>query len=292
MSISIQNCPLCGSVQSSLFDQRTFHNQVVINRLCSHCGLVYQSPRMSDEELAAFYEHEYRQLYHGSSEPGQRDLATQRQRAESLLTFARGHFAVVTRHLDIGCSAGLLLEQFQSVYACQPTGIEPGSDYRSYAQGRGLSVYPTLDALRTSHPPQFDLISIAHVLEHLPNPVEYLADLRQNLLAAQGRLLVEVPNLYAHDSFEVAHLVAFSRLTLTQVLKKAGYEIIGYLEHGRPRSRIIPLYITIIAQRTTASYHLVPERGVRLKRKWGLFHRRLVTRLLPRLAWLPQPASG
>jgi hypothetical protein len=183
----------------------------------------------------------------------------------------------------------MLLEQFQSVYGCQPTGIEPGSDYRSYAQGLGLTIYPTLDALRATRPAQFDLISMAHVLEHLPNPVEYLVDLRQELLAPHGRLLVEVPNLYAHDSFEVAHLVAFSRLTLTQVLKKAGYEIIAYLEHGRPRSRIIPLYISLLAQPTTASYHLVPERGVRQKRRWGLFHRRLVSRLLPRLAWLPQP---
>lgn len=291
MTITVQNCPLCGSDQSSLFDQRNFRDQIVINRLCSRCGLVFQSPRMSDEELAAFYEHEYRQLYQGSPEPGRRDLATQRQRAESLLLFAQGHLTGVTRHLDIGCSAGLLLEHFKSVYGCQPTGIEPGNEYRSYAQGRGLTVYPTLDALRATHPAQFDLISMAHVLEHLPNPVEYLADFRQNLLAPEGKLLVEVPNLYAHDSFEVAHLVSFSRLTLTQVLKKVGYEIIGYLEHGRPRSRIIPLYITLLAQPTQNSYHLVPERGVRQKRKWGMFHRRLVTRLLPRLAWLPQPAA-
>jgi len=291
MTITVQNCPLCGSDQSSLFDQRNFRDQIVINRLCSRCGLVFQSPRMSDEELAAFYEHEYRLLYQGSSEPGRRDLAIQRQRAESLLLFAQGHLTGVTHHLDIGCSAGLLLEHFKSVYGCQPTGIEPGNEYRSYAQGRGLTVYPMLDVLRATHPAQFDLISMAHVLEHLPNPVEYLADLRQNLLAPEGKLLVEVPNLYAHDSFEVAHLVSFSRLTLTQVLKKASYEIIGYLEHGRPRSRIIPLYISLLAQPTTASYHLIPERGVRQKRKWGLFHRRLVTRLLPRLAWLPQPAA-
>jgi len=291
MTITVQNCPLCGSDQSSLFDQRNFRDQVVINRLCSRCGLVFQSPRMPDEELAAFYEQEYRQLYQGSPEPGARDLAIQRQRAESLLAFSRGRIAAVSRHLDIGCSAGLLLEQFQSAYSCQPTGIEPGTEYRSYAQAKGLTAYPSLDALRASNPGQFDLISMAHVLEHLPNPVEYLEGLRRDLLAPEGRLLVEVPNLYAHDSFEVAHLVAFSRHTLTQVFKKAGYEILAALEHGQPRSRIIPLYITLLAQPAQDGYLLVPERAVRQKRKWGLFHRRLVTRLLPRLAWLPQSAT-
>lgn len=291
MSIVIQHCPLCNSNQSSLFDQRTFRNQTVTNRLCSNCGLVFQSPRMSDEELATFYEQEYRQIYQGKPEPSQRDLAIQRQRAESLLSFARGHLSGVNRHLDIGCSAGLLLEQFHSIYQCQPTGIEPGNEYRSYAQGRGLTVYPSLDALSAARLPHFDLISMAHVLEHLPNPVEYLEVLRRDLLAPEGRLLVEVPNLYAHDSFEIAHLVAFSRHTLTQVLKKAGYETIAVLEHGRPRSRIIPLYITLLAQPAPNSFRLVPERGVGQKRKWGLLHRRLVSRLLPRLAWLSQPVS-
>lgn len=291
MSIVIQYCPLCSSDQSSFFDRRTFRDQTVTNRLCSNCGLVFQSPRMSDEELATFYKHEYRQLYQGSPEPSQQDLATQRQRAESLLSFTRGHLVGVNRHLDIGCSAGLLLEQFQSLYQSQPTGIEPGNEYRSYAQCRGLTVYDSLDALRAASPPQFDLISMAHVLEHLPNPVEYLGELRGDLLAPEGRLLVEVPNLYAHDSFEVAHLVAYSQHTLTQVFKKAGYEIIAVLEHGRPRSRIIPLYITLLAQPAPNSFRLVPERGVRQKRRWGLLHRRLVTRLLPRLAWLPKPAS-
>ncbi len=50
------------------------------------------------------------------------------------------------------------------------------------------------------------LISMFHVLEHLPDPVGYLSALRQKFLEPDGWLLIEVPNLYAHDCFEVAHL--------------------------------------------------------------------------------------
>ena len=54
-------CPLCGSLQSHIFDQRKFRDLNVTNRICNRCGLVYQSPHMSDEELEAFYQREYRQ---------------------------------------------------------------------------------------------------------------------------------------------------------------------------------------------------------------------------------------
>ena len=53
-------CPLCGSDRSSLFNQDHFLNTLVINRLCSECGLVYQSPRMSEREAAEFHSRQYR----------------------------------------------------------------------------------------------------------------------------------------------------------------------------------------------------------------------------------------
>jgi SAM-dependent methyltransferase len=342
VSISVQNCPLCNGTSSTLFDQRIFREILVSNRLCLECGLVYQSPRMSDEELEAFYEQEYRQLYQNSQEPSAKDLATQAGRAQSLLSFFTGAVAAddsvldvdrptlnvrhltVNRHLDIGCSAGLLLQSFQAEYHCKSVGIEPGAAYRTYAQARGLEVHATLQAY--SHPdlPQtlnvqrstfndkFDLISLAHVLEHLPNPVEYLTMLRQEWLTAGGWLLVEVPNLYGHDCFEIAHLVSFSPHTLEQTLQKAGFRIQARLEHGRPRSELIPLYITALARpasdesirdvpvrnegsaitNSVTYQRVIPENGVRRKRKVAIFRRKVVTRLSPRKAWLPLVNHG
>ncbi|MGW8249498.1 MAG: class I SAM-dependent methyltransferase [Anaerolineales bacterium] len=290
MSVDVLNCPLCGSAQSSPFDRRSFRGLPVTNLLCKSCGLVYQSPRMSDEELSAFYEQEYRPLYQGSSGPVSKDLAVQKQRAEWLYGFAQGKLSHIERHLDVGCSAGLLLQRFNLGYSCQSVGIEPGSSYRSYAQQQGLAVYPTLDKLAASNPHKFDLVSMAHVLEHIPNPVEYLADLKETLLSPEGWLLVEVPNLYAHDCFEVAHLVSYSPHTLTQVLKKSGFEVTYLQPHGEPRSRIIPLYLTALAQPVQAAsevFQPAVEKAVRRKRKWGLLQRRLLARLFPRQAWLP-----
>jgi len=130
------------------------------------------------------------------------------------------------------------------------------------------------------------------VLEHLPDPVGYLVEIRQRELSGSGWLLLEVPNLYAHDCFEVAHLVSFSPHTLTQVVEKAGYELVALEPHGRPRSELIPLYLTLLARpgqdlQGGAEFRVHAENGVKTRRWLGMLRRRLVTRLFPSRAWLP-----
>ena len=291
MTETVPCCPMCGSAASTLFDQRKFRDQLVVNRICSACGLVYQSPRMTDVELAAFYEREYRRLYQGGEGPNPKDLAVQRGRAKALLDLTRARLPGVSRHLDIGCSTGLLLQQFADAYGCVSVGIEPGIAYREFAQKQGLQVYASLEELQAGHPPRFDLISLAHVLEHLPDPANYLALLRENLLELDGRLLVEVPNLYAHDSFEVAHLVSYTPHTLAQVVQKAGYKLITLHQHGLPRSALFPLYLTLLARPAPGAIfnQPVPEKRVRLKRRFGMLRRRVLSRLYPKQAWLADP---
>ena len=288
------NCPLCGSQQSRLFDQRKFRGQPVTNRICSNCGLVYQSPRMTEAELASYYEREYRMEYQGGEGPNAKDLATQAGRAKSLTQFVKNRLTTVTRHLDIGCSAGILLQHVQGAYQCQSIGIEPGTAYREYAQVSGLTVYPTLEDLEKVEQGRFDLISMAHVLEHLPDPVEYLAHLHTSLLEKGGHLLIEVPNLYAHDCFETAHLVSYSPHTLNQTLQKAGFVVVALEVHGRPRSAVIPLYLTLLAHPASdtglAASGVASERQVALKRKMGMMRRKILTRLMPAKAWL-QPGK-
>jgi 2-polyprenyl-3-methyl-5-hydroxy-6-metoxy-1,4-benzoquinol methylase len=254
---------------------------------------------MSDEELTAFYESEYRQLYQGDQKPSAKDLAVQRLRAETLSDFINLSGVRHAHHLDIGCSAGLLLQRFRDDFGCQPTGIEPGNAYRSYAQRQGLDVVASLEELTSLTTTRFGLISMIHVLEHIADPVPYLTYLRQKLMTPGGWLLVEVPNLYAHDCFEVAHLVSYSDHTLQRIIEKAGFAIQIFREHGRPRSNRIPLYLTLLARPVSpapdpaqqATYRIVPEQGVKIKRQLGLLHRHLLERLLPRQAWLPLPTS-
>jgi 2-polyprenyl-3-methyl-5-hydroxy-6-metoxy-1,4-benzoquinol methylase len=296
MPINVDACPLCGSSESELFDRRVVQAELVTNRLCKYCGLVYQSPRMSEEELDSFYQKEYRKIYQGTEGPNMKDLEVQRGRAFVLVTFVGNTVAPGSRHLDIGSSAGALLLSFQEHFQTTPVGIEPGNAYRVFARSKGLSVYESIEQLQASQEMPFQLISLAHVLEHIPDPVAYLSNLRKELLADNGLLLLEVPNLYAHDSFEIAHLVAFSAHTLTQTLWKAGFDVIRSQKHGKPRSQLLPLYITVLARPLTddalAGERLPkPEVNVSLKRNLGMLRRRVLQKIFPHRAWLPLPGA-
>ncbi len=283
----VKYCPLCGSQSSRPFDRRKFRGHEVINRICDGCGLVYQSPRMTAAELDDFYAREYRQVYQGDSGPTPKDLLIQSERAASLLEFTADSVDGVNRCLDIGCSAGVLLTRFRDRYHCDVAGVPPGAAYRAFAQSRGLTVYPDLADLEPAGEAHFDLVSMAHVLEHIPAPVEYLSDLRVNILNPDGWLLIEVPNLYCHDSFEIAHTVSFSGHTLRQTLHKAGFEIMALKKHGQPRSELLPLYLTVLAKPGKSTGGLMPESNVALKRRIGMFRRRVVQKLFPRRAWVP-----
>ncbi len=302
MSETVTHCPLCNSPQSQLFDRREFRKQPVSNRICTACGLVYQSPRLAEAELESFYERDYRQLYQGSERPTAKDLAVQEKRADSLLAFYRpfagdrpalGQDGRIMRHLDIGCSAGVLLKRFEGQLGTHPVGVEPGSAYREYARQRGLTIYDSLHELQEASERPFDLVSLIHVLEHLPDPAGYLVQLRETYLSDSANLLLEVPNLYAHDCFEIAHLVSFSAHMLSQVVLRAGYEILAIRKHGWPRSRLLPLYITMLTRPALIdsphrTVHLRPERYVALKRRLGMLRRRALQKIVPHQAWLPK----
>jgi SAM-dependent methyltransferase len=288
MPETVSHCPLCNSDRSRLFDQREFRSQAVTNRVCLNCGLVYQSPRMTEAESAEFYAAEYRRMYQGDEGPNAKDLAVQRARADSLYEFTHRVAGSVTRHLDIGCSSGLLLQRFRDGFGSQPMGIEPGDAYRAHARAQGIPVYTSLNELKQNESARFDLVSMAHVLEHLPDPVSYLVHLRETLLAPNGALLLEVPNLYAHDSFETAHLLSFSARTLAATVEQAGYEIVRMEAHGRPRSDIIPFYLTVLAKARAqgGTVNLRREKLVSLKRRIGLLRVRILSRLFLKQAWI------
>lgn len=243
---------------------------------------------MTQAEADAFYAAAYREMYQGNAGPTLKDLAVQKGRAASLMVFSQRHIQHINRHLDIGCSAGQLLLAFKSAYACQSAGIEPGDAYRDYSSQQGLAVYSSLEEMADQAGGRFDLISMSHVLEHLPDPLAYLVALRTDLLLADGWLLLETPNLYAHDCFEIAHTISFSARTLGQVVQKAGFEIIALEKHGRPRSPVVPYYLSLLARPASPSTHaytVQAETAVSLKRRLGLLYRRIWTSIAPGMAW-------
>jgi 2-polyprenyl-3-methyl-5-hydroxy-6-metoxy-1,4-benzoquinol methylase len=289
MSETVKNCLLCSSNKSSIFDERELHGYQVVNNICSNCGFVYMTQRMSGKELNDFYKDKYRTLYQGQEEPTTANLKTQTLRADDLQRFAQENTGNVDRFLDIGASAGLLMEAFQKNTGSEVIGLELGDSYRKFAQDKGLTLYASLEKMQKAGEENFDLISMSHVLEHIPNPKEYLLGLRDSLNEG-GFLLLQVPNLFWHDSFEVAHLISFSPHTLQEMVRAAGYLPLSIKSHGYPISKLFPIYTTILARKEDIvnNYQVKKESFVKPRRKINEFLKKVFGRLLPKLSWVPR----
>ena len=145
-------------------------------------------------------------------------------------------------------------------------------------------MFPSVDDLIASKPERFDLVSMSHVLEHLPDPVGMLRLIREKLLTDNGLLLLEVPNFYAHDSYELAHLACYTPHTLTEALRLAGFKVVQLERHGIPRSDLLNLYLTVLARPALPPSDpdsARPEKNVRQKRNIAMLYRRIVQRLFP-----------
>jgi SAM-dependent methyltransferase len=286
--IDVLECAICGSSSNEPFESLDESERAITYRLCCNCGTVFQSPRMTEGSLKSYYEAEYVSQHQQATGVTEKELRIQAGRARHLVQMLKAEVAAVERHLDVGSSTGSLMLAIKGEYGNEAIGIEPAKVYRAYCAARGLTVIPDLESLGDGC---FDLITLAHVVEHLPDPVNYLQEVREEWLTPEGTLLVEVPNLYGHRSVEIPHLFCFSAETLRYTLAQAGYEVIRMQRHGSPRSKLIPLYLTAIARPVGESHAARSSpRAVRLKRKSGMAWNRFASRIAPGLAWLPLPS--
>jgi 2-polyprenyl-3-methyl-5-hydroxy-6-metoxy-1,4-benzoquinol methylase len=106
--------------------------------------------------------------------------------------------------LDIGCGTGDVLKAAQdNGWVC--TGIEPNEKARTIANSKTDNSVFDISELNNLADNSFDVISLWHVLEHLPNLEEHIS-LFKRLLKPNGKLIIAVPN---HKSYDAAYYKEF-----------------------------------------------------------------------------------
>lgn len=265
-------CQVCGSADATVYEEIYVHGIRITYMICANCGLVYQSPRIPETQIPHFYQSMYRLLNVGQTNPRKKDLEVQRKRANHIVDFLiQENNYVPSSHLDIGCGSGSLLHETQRRFRCRVSGIELDDAHRSYAVQNGLTIYDSLEQWKQHETLHVDLVTMSHVLEHLVDPIKYLGEIREILSASEGRVLLEVPNLYVHPAFELAHTYAFSLVSLSNTLHKAGFELLNCKLHSFPHSRVMPLYILVLARPCIEAIELPIKRDSfsRQRRKLG-----------------------
>ena len=157
--------------------------------------------------------------------------------------------------LDIGCGTGDFL------YACNNNGwkvkgIEPNDKARNLALKKLSSesfLVRDIQDILINEKETYDVITMWHVLEHVPNLQEYISNLKQ-LLKPNGTLIIAVPNYKSHDAdyyknfwaaYDVPrHLWHFSRKSIKHIFQRNNFKV----------SKVIPMkfdsfYVSLLSEK-------------------------------------------
>ena len=99
------------------------------------------------------------------------------------------------RILDIGAGVGDFLAVCKND-GWQTTGIEPSEKAKNIAIKKGVSFVDNLSELKNN---SFDVITMWHVLEHVPNLENQISELKR-LIKPNGTIIIAVPNFNSFDA--------------------------------------------------------------------------------------------
>ncbi len=199
------SCDLCGSWESRILQDKVEELKLpspfkVVQ--CTRCGLVYQNPRMTEKEYEAYYNSNYFS--------SQNYLKVVEQKGKEYIN----KYNLIERHLkskgkllDIGCGTGHFLkigkDRGWEVYGIELSKWAADYGRRNFNLDiRNIDIRNiNLEEVAGTWGVGFDVVTLNHVLEHLPSPSGAIKMISE-ILHEEGLILIEVPN-------ELDQLMAF-----------------------------------------------------------------------------------
>ncbi|WP_299548915.1 class I SAM-dependent methyltransferase [Seonamhaeicola sp.] len=199
-------------------------------------GFLETTPQPSKEKLPEYYQSEdyishtdarrnlFEKVYHV--------IRTISLKQKSKLINA---FQPESKHLlDVGCGTGdFLQEALKNNWTV--SGIEPNEQARAIANKKTNESVFEIEKLLEFETHSFDVITLWHVLEHLPNLEDHLAVFKK-LLKPNGVLIIAVPNYKSFDAkhykefwaaYDVPrHLWHFSKSSISRLVSKFSMRVV------------------------------------------------------------------
>ncbi|MGV3710341.1 MAG: methyltransferase domain-containing protein [Gemmatimonas sp.] len=193
-------------------------------RRCEGCGFI----QLTQELDATFYDEYIMTVSHAAT--------MQNFQSQQARTFVERFGLAGRRVIELGCGDGNYLDHLRAAGA-HVVGNEPSTPFRALAVERGHQVMGGYIGKAT--PAQggpYDAFVTRQVLEHVPDPRDFLAGISASL--ADGAVgLVEVPCIeqtmrhQRYFDFFPDHLNYFTKGVLGRLLEQQGFEVLG-LEEG------------------------------------------------------------
>jgi SAM-dependent methyltransferase len=237
----LQRCPLCAGTAIGYLHTRSSHDQEWALARCASCGLHFTDPTPTDSQIREFYSGDFHSEL-------RRAGATERVFGERFRRYVDWIEAFVPsgRALDVGCATGLLPKLLRDRgYAAEGLELHPETANWGAAH-YGVPIRSGGIELVASEEDSFDLVTLTEVVEHTPNPLEFLQAVHR-LLKHRGYALVTFPDICALKSryYEALaavtrrswvwvncqipfHIWEFTYSTAHLTFERAGFSIVGF----------------------------------------------------------------
>jgi 2-polyprenyl-3-methyl-5-hydroxy-6-metoxy-1,4-benzoquinol methylase len=159
--------------------------------------------------------------------------------------------------LDVGCGTGDFLQVAQ-YHNWTVSGIEPNDRARQIANQKSNNKVFDVEHFQKFEKQSFDVITLWHVLEHLPELDEHIS-LLNNLLKPKGVILIAVPNYKSYDAkyykefwaaFDAPrHLWHFSQTSISKLVSKVGLKV-----HEKLPMKFDAFYVSLLSEKYKAGF--------------------------------------
>lgn len=202
---------------------------------CPSCSLVWQSSPPPPEEMHLHYSEAYHKLI---STAGEDSPHRWQDRKATLLTHKRSGAL-----LDLGCSSGGFFASMKSE-SWKLFGVEMSADCARRAEAKtGAQVFVGDIPHAPFKPESFDVITCFDVLEHVYEPLQVMAKVRE-WLKPDGIFYLQVPNIdsaearvfrsYWHGLELPRHLSHFSPESLRNLAMSTGLREVSLITERNP----------------------------------------------------------
>lgn len=199
-------------------------------------GFLETAPQPSLESLPNYYKSED-YISHTDSKRNLFEIVYHLVRKISLkqkLKLINASISTQKNLLDVGCGTGDFLRVAKQNH-WSVSGIEPNKQARQIANNKTDNSVFEIEHLLKFQAESFDVISLWHVLEHLPNLEEHIQVFKK-LLKPNGTLIIAVPNYKSYDAeyyqefwaaYDVPrHLWHFNKDSISKLVSKVSMEVV------------------------------------------------------------------
>lgn len=238
---------------------------------CNCCGVEFLNPQPDHQELKKYYDPD---KYYSLKKIDKDSFKLRLKLFLYKLYFTKNHnyiykilfspikfmirSTVIKKNLkllDVGSGTGQFLYEMQQL-GLKTYGIEPGK----FDKSKDLNIKNTT-LIQAKYPNDFfDIITMNHTFEHLPNPHETIKEIYR-ILKKNGTFIIGIPNTrsFANKLFNKnwlaydipRHLFNYSDKLMINILKQYNFKIKTIRYNSRPSQFVMSLYFLLGIKKRT-----------------------------------------